>query len=473
MRILLIQPPHHHRLFTSGGAEPLGLESIAGAVSDHQVAIVDLRYDQSPLDQHLKRFKPQLVGITGYTVDVYNMRRILRAVKQHDAKTFTVVGGSHATLLPHDFNMPETDAIVLGLGEQSFRKLVESYLNQGTVRKVRGLALPGPQGLTFTAQRPLPGNLDDLPLPRRDLTRAYQRSYRYVGKRLGLISTARGCPHRCKFCSLPALMKGRYLTMSPERVLEELRQMPQTLIRFADGNTFGQPKRMLQLYRLIRDARIHKKFVFDMRSDAIVKHEDLVAKWSSIGLSYVAVGLESIRDSQLEGFGKGSSSEQNIRAIEILRRHKVQLFGQFIVDQNFGRQDFDELVDYVHANRIPFASYTILTPFPGTQLYDEKKEELLIDDYEAFDTLHTVLPTALDRDEFLDRFIGLYERTYTVGRYLKHLKRRLRHWVRLGEEPPKDLSLSTLLLIKLMMLSRLKKIRRSYAAEIDRFQRPE
>src|SRR3989339_186697 len=122
MRILLVQPdfrsrPIGFRLFAT--PEPLALEILAAAVPDHEVAILDMRLDDT-LVQTLERFAPDVVAVTALTTEVYSARHVLETVKAHAAEVFTVVGGHHATLLPGDFCLPCVDAVCLGEGEVVF-----------------------------------------------------------------------------------------------------------------------------------------------------------------------------------------------------------------------------------------------------------------------------------------------------------------------------------------------------------------
>ncbi len=92
------------------------------------------------------------------------------------------------------------------------------------------------------------------------------------------------------------------------------------------------------------------------------------------------------------------------------------IWGAFIVDPDWTADDFKRLREYVSDKQITHTQFTILTPLPGTQLYRDRRHELLTDDYSCFDTLHAVLPTRLPREEFYQHFAGLYRQT-DIGPY--------------------------------------------------------
>ena len=86
------------------------------------------------------------------------------------------------------------------------------------------------------------------------------------------------------------------------------------------------------------------------------------------------------------------------------------IWGAFIVDPNWTVDQFNALRDYVYEKNITHTQFTILTPLPGTELYRQKRKDLLTSDYTCFDTLHAVLPTRLPREEFYKQFASLYAR---------------------------------------------------------------
>src|SRR4030042_5458715 len=141
MKILLIQPDTSQKLvgFTSMvRPEPLALEIIAASVPEHEVKILDLRIDPT-LDSTLASFKPDLVGVTGYTIHVPRMKEICHRVKEFDQRITTVLGGYHASLCPHDFDHDFIDVIAVGEGEITFRELVAALEGQRGLAAVDGL----------------------------------------------------------------------------------------------------------------------------------------------------------------------------------------------------------------------------------------------------------------------------------------------------------------------------------------------
>jgi radical SAM superfamily enzyme YgiQ (UPF0313 family) len=390
---------------------------VAAMVRDHDVGILDMRLD-GDLDGALGGFAPDVVGVTALTQEVNAARDVLRRVKAFSPEIVTVVGGHHATLVPTDYMVPSVDLIALGEGEVVFRRLVDALESRFSLRGIPGLLWRDVSG-RFEGGDP-PGKPIDttaLPFPRRDLTAALRSEYHFLFDRPDTsIATSRGCPFHCKFCSVHEFYHGATSQMSPERVLAELRTVPTDHVTFVDDNFLMNWRRETELAERIRAEGIRKRYAMECRTDSIVRHPELVEKWAEIGLTGVLLGLEGGSDQTLDRVDKRCSVETNNEAIRILQGNDVVIWGAFIVDPDWGEDDFLRLGDYVAEMGITHRQFTILTPLPGTELYRERYHELLTHDYACFDTLHAVLPTRLPRTEFYQRFAALY-RQHDIGPY--------------------------------------------------------
>jgi radical SAM superfamily enzyme YgiQ (UPF0313 family) len=409
MKVFLIQPRCNAE-FTEDVFmhEPLALEYLgAGLKQDgHEVAVFDARID-SDIVEALKQFKPRVAGITSYTNQVPIVKDIASRLKAINPGIFIVVGGHHATVRPEDFNELFIDLVVIGEGVGAIREIVARMERGRNFEDIKGLGIPGAE-MRFTAKRLHP-ELDALPFPDRTLTEKYRNNYFNEWlKPLASIRTSLGCTSHCNFCALWAITDGTYLRRSPESVVEELRTIRETNVFFCDDESMCDIIRMKRLGDLIREAGIQKKFFLYARADTIVRHPELFRQWRDIGLTQVFVGMESFSDRHLESLNKGITTEQQTRATKILDELGVLLYANFIVDPAFNREDFRELVRYVRRLNLKYASFSVLTPLPGTALYEERESELLTKRPELFDFMHTVLPTTLQLKEFYAELAWLY-----------------------------------------------------------------
>jgi radical SAM superfamily enzyme YgiQ (UPF0313 family) len=471
MRILLIKPPPNRKLVAPSGGEPLELEYLAAAVKEHEVEILDMRFDRR-LERKLEIMKPRFVGLTGYTCDANSAKQVMREVKKFDPGITTGVGGHHATFLPSDFALPFVDVIFLGMADLTFPEYIETLERGRDAAAVSNLALNKNGGLLFTQSAPFAVDLDRLPLPARDLTRQYRKGYHdQNGTRNAMVLTSRGCPFRCNFCACWKLLGGKYLVRSPESVVQEMTALPEDIeqIFFADDNTLHNVQHAWRLARLIRESGIRLKFSMFARADTVVKHPDLIRYLKECGLTSLTVGIESIRDEELAAMNKRTTAATNVRAIEILHEQRISIGAHFIVNPEFTREDFDRLFQYVDEHNLFRPVYTVLTPYPGTDLYLENQEKILIRDFDFYDVVHAIFPTRLGRREFYRELERLYLRTYSFRRYFRSIFRdfvlKLRNPKRSSASRPDRLPLVKLALLHLFLLPLLFRFRRIYKHE--------
>ncbi len=426
MRILLVQPRTPPGTIAGDDwfiFEPLALEYIAAGVArDNDVEILDLRLGGN-LSDTLERFDPQIVGITAYTVHVNTVKRLCEAVKQRDPQTFTVVGGHHATVAPADFRSPSIDLTVMGEGVDAFRDIVARLRSRTAFEGIPGVVTP--ESRAFPGLDALPAvDLDTLPQPDRQLTAAYRSGYFCDWlKPLASIRTSKGCPYRCKFCALWKLTCGKYVKREPRRIVEELADIDEENVFFADDESLLDRGRMLALAEMIRQSGIRKRYFLYGRSDTIARDPGLLETWKQIGLDRVFVGLEFFRDEDLEYVGKKSTMNDNDRAIEVLHDLDIDIYASFMLRPEFERHHFEELRRYCRSMRLDYPTFAVLTPLPGTDLYDEVKARLLTHNYDYFDFIHTLLPTRLSLKEFYRHYAWLINTVLSPSQKISFLRR--------------------------------------------------
>ena len=389
--------------------EPLHLEMVAATVPEHDVLILDMRLDGN-LEGALRKFWPEMVAVTALTNEVYAAQDILKQVKAFSPEIFTVVGGHHATLLPEDFFIRQVDAIAQGEAELMFGELTQAIADRRGLNDVPNITWQDRDGQFVRNQQSQARiDMDNLPMPRRDLTEPYRSEYFFLfDKPDTSMATSRGCPYRCNFCSVHEFYQGRCRQMSPLRVLQEIATIQTNHITFVDDNFLLNQYRENTIADLIKAEGFQFKFSMECRTDSIAKHPELVEKWVDIGLYAVLLGLEGVSEKALTKVNKASNIETNNRAIKILQDNGVIIWGAFIVDPDWTEEEFKQLRDYVSEKEITHTQFTILTPLPGTSLYRSRFEDLLTKDYSCFDTLHAVLPTRLPREVFYQNFANLY-----------------------------------------------------------------
>jgi hopanoid C-3 methylase len=425
MKVLLIQPPSCEPLLDQIHLfEPLALEYLGGGLKldGHLPTILDARIEPD-IEGALRRVRPALVGITGFTYHANIVKAIAARLKSIDPAVTVVVGGHHATVCPTDFDVPQIDLVAIGEGAFTLREIARELAGSKAWHNIAGLGIPSPQGMTFTPTRPLAA-LDALPHPDRSLTAHYRHNYFSEWVRpLASIRTSLGCTARCSFCALWSLTGGRYLRRDPQQVVAELQTIDEPHVFFCDDESMCDVRRMDELADLVRAAGIRKTYFLHSRADTIVAHPELFAKWAALGLRQVFVGMEACSDARLAAIKKGVTTAQQAQAAQILKKLGIMLYASFMVDPDFSRDDFRSLAAYVRRLKPESAVFAVLTPLPGTELYAARQGELLSREPELYDLLHALLPTRLPPAEFYAELARLYETAVPLRTLLGTLRR--------------------------------------------------
>ncbi len=425
MRVLLVEPPISPFDVPTGtfGLPPAyHLERLAGGlVKDHDVRIFDMRIDPS-LSEELDDFEPDMVGCSCVAANSHLAKEVLWKAKQQHPGTFTVIGGHHPSLSPESCSENYIDFVVIGEGEATLKDLVQVCSSRKSPATVRGIAWHNGSGiLQINPPRPLL-DLNMLPIPARHLSKRYRDKklyYRASWRPTDSIISSRGCPHKCTFCGLWKINHGKYRYRQAELIAEELDTITDPFVCFVDDNTIDHVKNADRLADIIRERGIKKTYELYGRADTIVKHPQLVEKWAEIGMKLLLIGLEATNQEVLDSINKKISTETNQKAIEICHRLGVEIVAYFIVNPNFDREDFKRLSDYVAENQLTHPIFTILSPFPGTQLYEEVKPTLTTDRLDLIDFYHAVIPTRLPSEEFYEEFRNLYKKAYPFTGFVK------------------------------------------------------
>lgn len=432
MRVLLVRPPVAP--WTMGlkhvmVCEPLELEYVAAGLAGHEVEILDLILERG-FERRLRSFRPDVVGTSAYITGVNEVVRLCRDVKRWNPACRTVVGGVHAARAPEDFADPAVDVIVTGDGTTMMPELMAAFESGRPLEEIAGLCLPRPGGrLLRTAPRDYMPDPDTLPFPRRDLTRRLRHRYYYLFHRpVALIKTTWGCWYRCRFCFTWTVTDGTPYVRSPESVAEELATIEEEEVYIVDDIFLINPGRLARLAELLRQRGIRKKYLAYARADFVADHEEIVAEWAGLGLTAVFLGLEAVTDPELDDLGKATTVDMNRRAIEVLRRHRIDVYGSLITGAEYRRDDWERLWRFIEETGLYYLNISPYTPMPGTLAWPEDRERLTAPRraHPLFDLSHVLLPTRETRRDYYRELLRLYARACLSPRRAGRLALRTR-----------------------------------------------
>ena len=403
--------------------EPLELEIVAGGVGDeHDCSILDLSLSKRPereFERVIAEQRPDVIGFTAYSNQAKAALKLAEITKNALPECVVLIGGVHATIVPEYFapHGDVVDFVVRGEGGSAMRSLLP-YLENGGMPSATAAVLPVASAeFAELASAPPPSLPDysEVPRPRRDLVDSSNYHCVWVGEpgervdtifpNVATVRTSTGCPHRCSFCVVHYLARGKYVQRSPEEVVDEIASLDQNHVYFVDDEMFINPRRVARIAELLLERGVRKKYVSWARSDTICDHPELFKLWKRAGLSTLYVGMESMSEETLEDFNKGYAPDVNRRAVEVLSDIGICLHAAFMTRPEFDAGDFIRLRREVEGIGAAEVTFTLFSPPPGTPLWEEYKDQFCVEDpYSFYDCMHTILPLKLPMNVFYRYF---------------------------------------------------------------------
>lgn len=397
MKVLLVNPPRENEIIGNNPAiieeergynPPLGLLYLAGyleAHSEHDVGVIDSQVEELSYDDLKRRvgeFAPDVAGLTAMTMTLLDVIKTVRAIKEASPAARIVLGGPHAHLYPEEtIALEDVDFLVLGEGEEAFKELLDSIDDRGKLREVPGLVFTD-DGLTVnTGIRPPIDDLDALPFPARHLVpyRKYS-SLLARGDCVTTIFTSRGCPFKCTFCDRPHLGK-RFRARSPGNVVDEIEECVGMGIKefLVYDDTFTvDKKRVLEICDEIGRRKL--EVGFDIRARVDTVDEEMLRKLKAAGCQGIHYGVEAGTEKILKVLNKGIHIDRVERVFEMTRKEGIPVLAYFMIGSpTETREDIETTFKVMRRLKPDYVHMTVLTPFPGTEIYRSGLESGVIE----------------------------------------------------------------------------------------------
>jgi len=353
-KLVLVNPIRSEspfRLSARTNFTPLSLAYVAAYTPEHwDIEIVDENVEP------LRLPAADLVGVTAFSVNAPRAYEVARMYREQGVKV--AMGGIHASMMP-DEAQQYVDTVVIGEAEPVWEQVCRDF-EQGELRR----QYHGGQA-----------DLKGLRHPRRDLL-----SDKYW---LHSVQTARGCPFACDFCSVTAF-NGRVFRMRPvNEVLDELETLAGVHMTFVDDNTFGHGRaareRAIQLFEGMVERGIKKRWGTGASID-IAEHPEALAAARRAGCNTLFIGFEALDEESLRRMNKphqAKAARSGYRqAIDTIHRQGLCIFGSAIVGFDSDEPDTGErLAHFMLEAGVDIGFTTILTPLPGTGLWERMKAE--------------------------------------------------------------------------------------------------
>ena len=421
MRVLLVKPHNpnlHFGLAPFFRTEPLGLEYVAAALGGggHQVGIVDLSYEQRGIAQLIGEFRPQIVGISClHILDLDATLRLAAEIKRTDKSIFVAAGGHSLATYPAALEGSSgIDAVCVGEGESVMSDLCAAIERRTPLHDVAGLLLPAGDGRFAASEAPHPWlDLEQVLPPDRSSINVYRKHYVCLNYMpLWTMETTRGCRHRCKFCSVWQFYKGSCRFHSPPNVRKDFESIGKNVF-IIDDFFWGDTQRSEELAReLLRGGERKNWMLAQSRADLVSENPDLLRQWRPLADKFdIFFGFEAPTRKGLDALNKGSDIAKTLEAVRVARECGFGVTGNFIVDPDFTEEDFTTLWEFVEANQLFRVGFTILTPLPGTQFFEQSRERLQVFDWGQYDLHHLLWKPRLPVERFFELYCETWRRT--------------------------------------------------------------
>ena len=327
--------------------EPLAIAVLSALTpSDIDRVFHDDRLETIPYDDP--------VDLVAMSVETYTSRRAYQIARRYKKRGIPIVlGGFHPTLVP-DEAMQHADAIVVGDAEPVWTNLLEDLRNNQLKPCYDG----GQSGS-------LEGIVPD---------RSIFEDKKYA--KLSLVETARGCRYDCEFCSVTSFYDATYRPRPISDVIDELRNLKKRSVFFVDDNFCADRKRLKELIGAIIDADLGIRWFTQVSID-VADDSELLDMLRKSGCICVLIGFESLESETLAKMGKRINDQGKFdAAIQRLRDHGISVYGTFVFGYDGDRREsFDKTLDFAVRNKLFFAAFNHLVPFPGTAIYERLRSE--------------------------------------------------------------------------------------------------
>ncbi len=391
MKVTLVAPKRPHSIadrFIKAGNKPMqypvALPLLAALTpSDVDIKIIDENIEDIDFEEQV-----DLVGIS--ISSTYLAPRAYGIADEFRKRGVKVVaGGTHVTFLPEEA-AEHCDSVVRGEAELIWPEIIGDF-KKGRMKKFY--------------QSDKYSDISLLPVPRKELLKLDK----YV---IDSVQTSRGCPHRCLFCAVERLNPKTCRYRPIGEVLNEIKESPFSSFEFIDVNFGANLERSKELFKSIVSQNI------TWSSDAplyAARDKDFLKIARESGCQSLTFGFESIRAENLKRIDKTFNYTEEYR--EIIRRvhhYGIGVIGSFIFgldgdDKNI----FKEFMDFTENSEIDLFIPYILTPYPGTRIYEQFKQEgrILETDWEKYDSTHVVFqPRLLTAEELYKGMIPIWDK---------------------------------------------------------------
>lgn len=410
-KVVLIEPkPAGVNVYSKFKLLRLGLPIIASVLKENGIETKVYVEDIAEIDWKEVE-DADLVGISSTTSTILGAFSIAERIKKMGK--FIVMGGAHPTFEP-DECLKYCDVVVRGEGEETIKEVIDALREDKPLNGIKGISFKDKDGRIFhNPFRPYIYDLDKIPDPDFSVVKDFEKISVLP------ISTSRGCPFSCEFCSVTTLFGRKYRTRSADSVISEIKKYypKKKYVFFIDDNFAANPERTKELLRRIIDERLKIKWSAQVRVESALDDE-LLKLMKKSGCHFVFIGFESINPASLAEVHKNQMVTIYKEAVQRFRKNGIKVHGMFVFGfDNDDKSILRKTVDFAIKAKISTIQFLVLTPIPGSKLYEKMKStaRLLTDQWSKFDGHFVVYkPLKLSAYELQKEVIKGMKKFYSI-----------------------------------------------------------
>lgn len=428
MKILLIEAIYNYPP-GENNHPPLGLAYIASSLRKEFGSILEFKIIRDNLAEEIKEFQPDIVGISSVSKNYNVAKEHARVAKEFNLPV--IIGGIHISAMPQTLTR-DMDVGIVGEGEETIIDVMDLFISNLRfealeLAHIKGIMYWKGEEIKVTEPRPLIKPIDNIPYPDRNLL--------VIDKHTSMI-TSRGCPYNCAFCSTSRHTGNQVRFASAEYVANEIaliyKEYGVEYITIYDDLFAIKTDRVVKIVDLLGIKGVLGKirFAINIRADFVT--EELAGVFQQMNIHAVGLGVESGCQETLDYLKSGGITvEDNANAIRILKKHKIIPYCSIIIGSPYeDKKALMQTIKFIKDNKVNYFDINVLTPFPGTPIWDYAKARGLVSEDMDWDKLFynitfdpIILSEKVSRNEILKVYRKLtnIKMRYRKKRYLLRL----------------------------------------------------
>ncbi|EKD53459.1 MAG: methyltransferase [uncultured bacterium] len=391
--------------------------------------LIDFKITDREIAKTLKSYRPDIVGITCVSQNYNYAMKYAKLAKKRNIPV--LIGGTHITVLPTTMTR-DMDVAVIGEGEMAIRDLFTLFLKKKEFVKkdligLKGLAFWSGKKIILTEKRAPIVPMDSIPNPARDLMRIEKCTH---------VFSSRGCPYRCVFCASSRFWQSTRF-FSAGYVVKEIKYLYETFgvreIDFWDDLFIVSKPRIKEIVRLLKNEGLLGKLSFSCAVRSNLIDESMVKLLKKLNVKGVSMGLES-GTPRILNYLKGATIDikDHMRAIRLFKKYGIEPSASFIIGSpDETREEIMQTFKFIKDSKLRGFGVYVLTPLPGTPIWEYAKERGMVDENMDWSTLNVeflenheeaiILSETLSRGELFE-LIKMFKAEQKKRYYIDFLK---------------------------------------------------